>query len=698
MAMVKFVKILFCISVILNSVSSLKAEEFARFQDGSKANFFLDRSFNVQKSDSIILLLDSAIYYALKENNADIYIESLVEKGLEYVRRQNGDSANKYLQYAVRMSQKNPPAYQILAKAHHQYGSYLSNKNAYETALNHLDSASRLYFSNKDTLSYAKMISLMGGVHDNNGNVGKALECFLESTVIYEKYGELAIHAGIINNVAVIHKKLGDLNGALAYYDKSIMLLADTDDELNLAISRLNRAMLYKDLGKSDLALKEINASLKTFEREERVYSRAVAHHNLAEVHALLNNLDSVLYHVEKSQEIAVELEYWPVIVSNQIILAEALRDMGRYDVSNKSALRAYELASKNGFLEKLATLTELMAHNYEALNNHKSALRYYKEFQQLRDTLLGLESQEQVQRLRTEYDVQQKEDDIKNLELINTYQSTLAAKEEKLKYLLVAGIIFSLLVMVLFVYLYRRQRKLAKRLSIQKNQLAGLNKEKDDLIAMVAHDLRSPLNNIKGLLGIIKDSDETERTMMIELANQSTNVLRNRINQILDVEAINVGRINLKIVDVQVSEILNQLTRHISPEADKKQITFYTNSIKDLACQADENYLLQVLENLCTNAIKFSKQHSEIYVKVTRQGDKIRFEVEDQGQGIPKNEIKKLFERYARISTSPTENESSTGLGLPIVKKYVEAMKGRVWCESEVGKGSSFYVELQSA
>lgn len=697
MAMVKFVKILICISFVLMLDHPLSAEEVVRYQEGSKANFFLDKSFQTQHSDSIMLLLDSAIFHSLKEQNADIYIESLVEKGLEFVKRQNGDSANKYLKNAVFSSRDKAPAYPILAKAHHQYGSYLSDKNEYETALNHLDSASQLYYNNGDTLSYAKMISLMGGVHDNNGSVGKALKFFLEASEIYERYGEHAIHAGIINNVAVIYKKLGDLNGALDYYDKSINLLSDTDDQLNLAISRLNRAMLYKDFGRLELALNEINSSLKIFEKEERVHSRAVAHHNLAEVHALLNNLDSVLYHVEQSQQIAVELEYWPVIVSNQIILAEALRDMGRYDVSNKSALRAYELASKYGFLEKLEELTALMAANYEALKDYKSAMRYFKEFKQLGDTLLSLESQEQVNRLRTEYDVQQKEEDIKNLELINTYQSTLAEKEKKLKYMLVAGIIFSMLVIVLFFYLYRRQRKFAKRLSAQKNQLAALNKEKDDLIAMVAHDLRSPLNNIKGLLGIIKESDETERIMMIELANQSTNVLRNRINQILDVEAINVGRINLKIVEVEVSDILNQLTRHISPEADKKQISFYANSLKNLACRADENYLLQVLENLCTNAIKFSRQHSEIYVKVTEQGDKVRFEVEDQGQGIPQNEIKKLFERYARISTSPTENESSTGLGLPIVKKYVEAMKGRVWCESVVGEGSSFFVELQA-
>ncbi|MEO9966229.1 MAG: tetratricopeptide repeat-containing sensor histidine kinase [Reichenbachiella sp.] len=679
------------------STLHLCAQVNGELPSGEKAEYFIDLSFKTDQSDSVMQMLDSALYYAELENNKDVFAETLIEKGEEYVRLKNGDSSSFYFEKGLRYSQKHLVSVPIRAKVFKRYGNHLGRQNQYFVALSYLDSAALLYLSYEDTLSYADAITLKGTVHDNNGNQGKALSSYLEASKIYEHYQDSALYAGIINNVAIVHKKLGDIERALEFYNRSADIHRALKDTMGLAIAQVNRGMLYKDLGQLEKAKTNVRASLSVFEEVKMSYGIAIAHHNLSEIHLLQDNVDSVLFHVDESQKIAINLEYWMIVVSNQIVLSKALRKMGRPDISNKSALRAYELASTNGFMDKLEELTSLLATNYETMDDHRSALRYYKEYKELQDGQLSKESQEQINRLRTEYDVQQKEEDIKDLELINTYQMNLAEKEKKLKHVLEAGIVLAFLVIVLFFYLYRRQRNFAKRLTAQKTQLTALNKEKDDLIAMVAHDLRSPLNNIKGLLGIIKDVSQDERDKMIALANQSTDVLRNRINQILDVEAINEGKINLKIEQVSVSEILTQLTRHISPEADKKQISFYTHSVKDMTCWADENYLLQVLENLCTNAIKFSKPGLEIFVRVTTEGNKITFEVQDQGQGIPKSEIKQLFTRHARISIRPTHNESSTGLGLPIVKKYVEAMGGNVWCESEVDKGSTFYVLLNA-
>ncbi|WP_456457802.1 ATP-binding protein [Reichenbachiella sp.] len=670
----------------------------AKGQDQSKAEQFLLASFKTTNSDSALLLLDSAIQQANKEENSDVLIESLIEKGIVYEQGQQGDSSDFYFNLALSKAQMAELTPIIRAKVHHQYGNHIGNQDEYFRALNHLDTAARLYLSVSDSGSYGDMLSRQGALHDNNGNQGKALRMYLEASKVYEATKDSSVFAGVINNVAIIYKKLGDIEGALEYYNKSIDMLSKMNDTLGISISKLNRGMLYKDLGRYKEALSEVYYSLSTFKKVKMNRGIAIAHHNLAEIYLMMNQTDSVLYHVDASQAIAIDLQYWTVVVSNQIVLAKALKSMGRADISNKSALRAYDLAVEHGFLEKQEELTALLAQNYEDLGDFGSALIYYKKYKQVKDSLLGKESQEQINRLRTEYDLEQKEEDIKGLETINSYQKSLAEKEHKISQFLTVGIFLSLLVIALFFYLYRRQKDLSTILSDQKMQLTGLNKEKDDLIAMVAHDLRSPLNNIKGLLSLIKDSDGAEQEKMVELANESTDVLRTRINQILDVEAINVGKINLKIERINVSDILTKLVHHITPEAEQKQISFYAHSQKYLGCMADQNYLLQVLENLCANAIKFSKQKSEIYVKVSENKDKLRFEVQDQGQGIPKTEMKKLFERYAKISIRPTENESSTGLGLPIVKKYVEAMKGKVWCESEVGVGSSFFIELPMA
>ncbi|WP_422361919.1 ATP-binding protein [Reichenbachiella sp.] len=670
----------------------------ATAQDQSKSEQFLSASFRTSDSDSILLLLDLAIKHANKEDNADVLVESLIEKGIVFEQGQQGDSSDFYFNQALSRAKNTELTPIINAKLHHQFGNHVGNQDEYFMALSHLDTAANLYLSVSDSGSYGDMLSLQGALHDNNGNQGKALRMYLKASKIYEATKDSAVFAGILNNVAIIYKKLGDIEGALEYYNKSIELGNQLNDTVGISISKLNRGMLYKDLSRFEEALSEVYYSLRTFKKEKMNRGAAIAHHNLSEIYLVMNKTDSVLYHIDASQAIAIDLQYWTVVVSNQIVLAKALKSMGRADISNKSALRAYNLAIEHGFLEKQEELTSLIALNYEELGDFELALDYYKKYKQVKDSLLGKESQEQINRLRTEYDLEQKEEDIKGLETINSYQKSLAEKEHKISQFLTVGIFLSLLVIALFFYLYRRQKDLSTILTDQKVQLTGLNKEKDDLIAMVAHDLRSPLNNIKGLLALIKDANGAEQEKMIELANESTDVLRTRINQILDVEAINVGKINLKIEKINVSDILTKLVHHITPEAEQKHISFYAHSVKNLKCMADQNYLLQVLENLCANAIKFSKQKSEIYVKVGTNKDKLRFEVQDQGQGIPKGEMKKLFERYAKISTLPTENEKSTGLGLPIVKKYVEAMGGKVWCESEVGVGSTFYFDLPAA
>lgn len=696
MAMGNFAKFC-CLTHLLFTGFALYADTDDGGRD-SKAEDYLELSFDTNNSDSILYFLDLAIENARIEQNENIYTESLIEKGLEFERRQDGDSSNYYFDLALKSSAKEKLSTSLLAKLHHQYGYYVGSQDQYLLALSHLDTAAQLYVSIPDSTSFADMLSFQGALHDNNGHQDKALGLFLDALKIYEASNDSILYAGILNNIAIVYKKLGDFEAALTYYDRSIELLLGLGDEGNLATSMLNRGMLYKDLNRYEEGLRSVRASLATFEKLKLSYAIALAHHNLSEIHLLKKNLDSVLYHVDQSQLIAVDLQYWTIVVSNQMVLAKALQGMGRPDISNKSALRAYDLAVEHNFLEKQEQLTFLLAENYETLEDYVSALKYYKEYKSIGDSLLNKESQEQINRLRTEYNLEQKEEDIESLETVNSYQRSLAEKEHKISQFLTVAIFLSLMVMALFFYLYRRQKDLSIILSDQKAQLTGLNKEKDDLIAMVAHDLRSPLNNIKGLLALIKEADGTEQEKMVDLANQSTDVLRTRINQILDVEAINVGKINLKITEVNVSDILTQLVHHITPEAENKQISFFANSVKHLNCLADENYLLQVLENLCTNAIKFSKQKSEIYVKVNAKGDKLRFEVQDQGQGIPKNEIEKLFERYAKISTLPTENETSTGLGLPIVKKYVEAMGGKVWCESVVGEGSSFFIDLPIA
>jgi len=233
-----------------------------------------------------------------------------------------------------------------------------------------------------------------------------------------------------------------------------------------------------------------------------------------------------------------------------------------------------------------------------------------------------------------------------------------------------------------------------------EKNEaLIALNEDKNNLLYIVAHDLRGPLGGIKGLVKIIELSIEKateEQQHCMELINNSTQRLEEMIDKILDVNAIESEHLNIELKRLNIVKLVEQIIENFDREATKKELTVhFSPPTAPHYVNADENYLTQVYENLSSNAVKFSPKGKNIYVTIEQRGDKIRTIVRDEGPGIGEKDMKKLFGKFQKLSAKPTGGELSTGLGLSIVKKYIEAMNGRVWCESELGSGASFIVEL---
>jgi signal transduction histidine kinase len=236
----------------------------------------------------------------------------------------------------------------------------------------------------------------------------------------------------------------------------------------------------------------------------------------------------------------------------------------------------------------------------------------------------------------------------------------------------------------------------------LSKNEeLQNLNLEKNNLIGIVAHDLKSPLNQIKGLVSIIKMTQEKmdhESANCLELIENSVNRLGSMISKILDIEAIESRQLNLSIQKMDISENVKIIADRFKQDAEHKEIKLHFTSPAHLHIEADHGYINQIFENLLSNAIKFSPPKKNIHICVDEQENKVLVAVKDEGPGMTEDDKKKLFNKYQKLSARPTGNESSTGLGLSIVKKFVEAMNGKIWCESEEGQGSTFYVEFLKA
>ncbi len=253
---------------------------------------------------------------------------------------------------------------------------------------------------------------------------------------------------------------------------------------------------------------------------------------------------------------------------------------------------------------------------------------------------------------------------------------------------------------------LEKRVRERTEEISQQKihierknQQLQTLNDEKNHLIRILAHDLRNPLTSALSVADLMQSplSDE-ERAECLAHIRSTLERMNSMITRILDLKSIDNQELPLQTETVALDEILQNVCESFSQTARQKNIRFKTHLNGQIYAPLDRNYALQVFENLISNALKFSPAHTEIQLALQANGTYARAEIRDQGPGIALEEQVKLFKRYQQLSARPTDGESSNGIGLSVVKKYVEAMQGRVWCESEPGKGANFIVEFPMA
>ena len=235
---------------------------------------------------------------------------------------------------------------------------------------------------------------------------------------------------------------------------------------------------------------------------------------------------------------------------------------------------------------------------------------------------------------------------------------------------------------------------------------LEGLNRDKNEFLGVAAHDLKNPLQTIIMSASMIRRyaermSDE-QRNDTLDRIEETSRRMHDIIEKLLDANAIESGNIEFHTESVMLVREVQSLLQDYEPKAAAKNITLYLSSEdKDLCALADKYRFVQVVENLLSNAIKFSPQDKNIYVRITSEAahaHNLRLDIQDEGPGLTDEDKNKLFGKFVRLSARPTGGEHSTGLGLSIVKKLVEAMNGEIWCVSEQGKGATFSVRLPLA
>jgi PAS domain S-box-containing protein len=220
----------------------------------------------------------------------------------------------------------------------------------------------------------------------------------------------------------------------------------------------------------------------------------------------------------------------------------------------------------------------------------------------------------------------------------------------------------------------------------------------KDEFLSVVSHELRTPLTAIRGSLGLLASGKmgtlQERGQRMLEIAARNTDRLVRLINDLLDLEKMASGKETLERRDVDAADLVQQAAEVMRPMAAQNGVELVAAGAP-APLWADPDRVLQVLVNLLSNAIKFSPQGGAVRLEAAREGGEVRFRVRDEGRGIPADKLEAVFERFQQVDSSDAREKGGTGLGLPIARKIAEQHGGRLWVESEWGRGSTFFLAL---
>jgi signal transduction histidine kinase len=247
-----------------------------------------------------------------------------------------------------------------------------------------------------------------------------------------------------------------------------------------------------------------------------------------------------------------------------------------------------------------------------------------------------------------------------------------------------------------------RTAEEVAKR---QAEELVAANKLKDQFLSLASHELKTPIAAIKGYAQLAqrrlrKLSDASPATSAAQESlnkiTEQSNRLTALVNDLLDVSRIQAGKLELRLDDCDLSALCQQAVEE--QQTTTERTIDLTVPAEPVVLQADCERLGQVLNNLIGNALKYSDRQTRVQVALTCQNGRARVRVQDQGVGIPHDELALVFERFFRARTAREGNQRGLGLGLTICKEIIERHQGCIWAESEEGKGSIFMFELPLA
>lgn len=601
-----------------------------------------------------------------------------------------------------------------LAESTYYRALIFTQRNDYFNAIDNYDKSRKYYLQISDTLGVAKVSNSIGLIEIKRGNYTVGLQNSLSAIDIFEKQNLFDELSSAYNNLAEAYFKTNQIDKAIDFNFKALDVRKKINDRSGIIASTKNIAELYA-------LRKEHRKAIEYYENVLEMLNPNKDQNLRGEILPKLGSQYLEFKEYVKASEYLVEGLKYNRKQNNEEGILLALNAIGNLNLQKqKVKLAAIQLNEAYSIAQKIDNKPALLE-NYKlhiALDStrgyYQNAFFWQNKYYDLKDELLKIN--QPVFPVDTEpLDLNTSnliEEEIGNFEEEDNNNKTI--KTWLNNPLIIYGAIAAtaiLLTLLLLNYLkskkYREtiieQKEKLKQEQIrseaileQAHHLEEVNQVKDKLFSIVSHDLKDSISSIKAFLDLLKEdsiSKEEFRELIPELsenANNASSLLFNLLNwsksQMQNLEP------NPELFNIQ--DVFHTKMALVEQKVEDKRIVLIDESQRDFV-YADKSMVEIVIQNLITNAVKFSRTGDVITVSNQDVNGKALICVEDTGVGISEENIKKLFNANKNFTTVGTKNEKGTGLGLTIAKDLVELNNGRIWVESTVNVGSKFFIEL---
>nr|WP_236065432.1 tetratricopeptide repeat-containing sensor histidine kinase [Niastella soli] len=568
----------------------------------------------------------------------------------------------------------------------HYYAEYISKE------------ANQLNFNKGNVLS----LRLKGIYEDLSNNYEKAIEYYLQSLQAARLIKAPEYEMAALSDLAIAYFAIREPGKAKEFYLQCARM-SEADGKIPSLINTYNNlAVIYTQLKQYDSSRLLLNKAVqlgKNLDRQGKV-SLSSTYNNLGNLYFKEKKYDEALpYFWHNLMRHSNDGDYSGLWVA-RLNLADIYIEKHHFDSATKYAQSALELAQRLESKSKEADSYSILAKLYEYQNKYNKAYQYIKKWYSLDTAILHSDTYKSIAALQERFHASEREAENKLLQE-KIEKETVRTRELSL----VAGAlaIIGILIAIGFVMKRNAHRRLQEtnNLIVQQNEkLSELNYEKNSLISIVSHDLNTPFATIQ-IWGQVLQNDADRLTAEQQKAMarivQAGLYGERLIRQILDVEREDIGNHKMKLEKFDLRAFAEEMVDNFKPMADKKHIRLHAEATGKKVFILSDRYLVgRICENLLSNAIKYTTQGKKVWMSIHDDQDHISIKVRDEGVGIEKEELPYLFSKYSKISSRPTDGETSNGLGLSIVKRIVEEINGRISCESEIGVGSVFTVMLK--